>query len=50
ASMIHFKKLEGVIRIPVHTQYLLMTPLLSAPDTPNYVLSNQGQLKLIALR
>jgi len=50
ASMIHFKKLEGVIRIPVRTQYLLMTPLLSAPDTPNYVLSNQGQLKLIALR
>ena len=50
ANSARFKMIEGVIHVPEKTQYLLMTPLLSAPDVEDQVLSNQGQIKLIALR
>ena len=44
------EKIEGIIHIPANSQYILLTPLASAIDLDNKALSNQGQLKLIAIR
>ena len=50
ASFGTHEKMEGVIHIPDNSQYLLLTPLASAIDVENKALTNQGQLKLIAIR
>ncbi|WP_313033513.1 putative pilus assembly protein FilE [Acinetobacter sp.] len=44
------EKIEGIIHIPSQSQYMLLTPLASAIDLENKALTNQGQLKLIAIR
>ena len=50
ASFGTHEKIEGVIHVPVNSQYLLLTPLASAIDLENRALTNHGQLKLIAIR
>ena len=50
ASFRSHEKIEGVIHVPVNSQYLLLTPLASAIDLENRALTNHGQLKLIAIR
>ena len=50
ASHLYREKIEGVIQVPSGTTYLLLTPLATAIDVDERVLSNQGQLKLIAIR
>ena len=50
ANHLYREKIEGVIQIPSDTKYLLLTPLATAIDVDERVLSNQGQLKLIAIR
>jgi hypothetical protein len=50
ASFGTHEKMEGVIHIPDNSQYLLLTPLASAIDVEDRALTNQGQLKLIAIR
>lgn len=42
--------IEGIIQLPANSHYLLLTPLASAVDMEHRALSNQGQLKLIAIR
>ncbi|MFH7767607.1 putative pilus assembly protein FilE [Acinetobacter sp. BSP-28] len=44
------EKIEGIIHIPSQSRYMLLTPLASAIDVENKALTNQGQLKLIAIR
>lgn len=44
------QKIEGIVHIPVQSRYILLTPLASAIDLENKALTNQGQLKLIAIR
>ncbi len=44
------EKIEGIIHIPSQSRYMLLTPLASAIDLENKALTNQGQLKLIAIR
>jgi len=44
------QKIEGIVHIPARSQYILLTPLASAIDLENKALTNQGQLKLIAIR
>ena len=50
ASFTSYEKIEGVIHVPLKSQYILFTPLASAIDLENRALTNQGQLKLIAIR
>lgn len=50
SSFISHEKIEGVIHVPEKSQYILLTPLASAIDLDNRALTNQGQLKLIAIR
>lgn len=50
ADAFYHEKIEGIIRVPRESQYLLLTPLASAIDVDGRVLSNQGQLKLTAIR
>ncbi len=50
ASFTSHEKIEGVIHLPLNSQYILLTPLASAIDLENRALINQGQLKLIAIR
>ena len=45
-----YQKIEGIVHIPAQSQYILLTPLASAIDLENKALTNQGQLKLIAIR
>lgn len=50
ADAFYHEKIEGIIQVPRESQYLLLTPLASAIDVDGRVLSNQGQLKLTAIR
>lgn len=50
ADHFYHEKIEGIIQVPKGSQYLLLTPLASAIDVDGRVLSNQGQLKLTAIR
>ncbi len=43
-------RIKGVIKVPAQTRYMMMTPLASAIDMPEQALSNQGQIKLTALK
>jgi len=49
-SFTSHEKIEGIIHIPSQSRYMLLTPLASAIDLENKALTNQGQLKLIAIR
>lgn len=49
-SFTTYQKIEGIVHIPAQSQYILLTPLASAIDLENKALTNQGQLKLIAIR
>ena len=42
--------MDGMLQLPSQTRYILMTPLLSAVDVEDQKLSNQGQIKLTAIR
>lgn len=50
ATRLQYASLEGVIRLPESTAYILMTPLASAMDVEDKSLTNQGQIKLTAIR
>ncbi|WP_347455964.1 putative pilus assembly protein FilE [Acinetobacter thermotolerans] len=45
-----YESIEGILQIPEQTAYVLLTPLASAIDVEDKMLSNQGQLKLTAIR
>lgn len=47
---LRYANIEGIIQVPDNSHYLLLTPLASAIDVEERVLSNQGQLKLIGIR
>ncbi len=49
-NYLHYAYIEGLLQVPDQSRYLLLTPLASAIDVEDQVLSNQGQLKLIAIR
>jgi hypothetical protein len=42
--------MDGMLQLPAQTRYIFMTPLLSAVDVEDQKLSNQGQIKLTAIR
>lgn len=48
--MLQHAAIEGTIRLPDQTSYILLTPLASALDVQEKSLSNQGQIKLTAIR
>ena len=50
ANIIQHERIEGVLQIPAQTEYVLLTPLASAIDVEDKMLTNHGQLKLVAIR
>lgn len=50
SNNLQHETVEGVIQVPEIAHYLLLTPLASAIDLDNRLLSNQGQLKLNVIR
>lgn len=50
ADALYRERIEGVIQVPNHTAYILLTPLATAVDVEQRALTNHGQLKLIAIR
>ncbi|WP_286831670.1 putative pilus assembly protein FilE, partial [Acinetobacter sp. UBA3132] len=50
SDYLKYENIEGMIQVPRNSHYLLLTPLASAIDVEERVLSNQGQLKLIGVR
>ncbi len=50
ATALKYAALEGIIRLPENAHYILMTPLASALDVEDKLLTNQGQIKLTAIR
>ena len=50
ATLLQHAALQGVIKIPPKSYYMMMTPLASAVDVPEQELSNQGQIKIAALQ
>ena len=50
ATMLQHTAIQGLIKLPVQTRYLLMTPQATALDVDASGLSNQGQITLTAIR
>lgn len=50
ATLLQHAALQGVIKIPPNSHYMMITPLASAVDVPEQELSNQGQIKIAALQ
>lgn len=50
SSMLSHGMIAGTLHVPEQSHYLLLTPLSSAIDVEHKVLTNHGQLKLIAIR
>ena len=50
ANIIQHEHIEGILQIPAKTEYVLLTPLASAIDVEDKMLTNHGQLKLVAIR
>lgn len=50
ATLLQHAAIQGVIKIPPKSYYMMMTPLASAVDVPEQELSNQGQIKIAALQ
>lgn len=49
-TLLQHAAIQGVIKIPPQAEYLMMTPLASAIDVPESELSNQGQIRISALK
>ena len=49
-NVLRHEVIEGMLQLPENSHYVLLTPLASAVDMEHRALSNQGQLKLIAIR
>lgn len=49
-NVLQHEVIEGMLQLPKNSHYVLLTPLASAVDMEHRALSNQGQLKLIAIR
>ena len=49
-SLFKHAAIQGTLRIPSNTRYLMMTPLASAIDVPEKELSNQGQINISVLQ
>ncbi|KXZ65888.1 putative pilus assembly protein FilE [Acinetobacter venetianus] len=49
-SLFKHAAIQGTLRVPSNTRYLMMTPLASAVDVPEKELSNQGQINLSVLQ
>ena len=49
-NVLRHEVIEGMLQLPENSHYILLTPLASAVDMEHRALSNQGQLKLIAIR
>ena len=50
ATLLQHAALQGVLKIPPKSHYMMITPLASAVDVPEQELSNQGQIKITALQ
>lgn len=50
ATVLQHTAIQGVLKVPEHVRYLMMTPLASAVDVSEQELSNQGQIKLSVLQ
>lgn len=50
ATALQSAAIEGVLRVPSQSRYIMLTPLEHAVDLPDTHLSNQGQIKLTVLR
>lgn len=48
-SMLSHEMITGILHVPEQSHYLLLTPLSSAVDVEHKVLTNYGQLKIIAI-
>ncbi|MEN8357422.1 putative pilus assembly protein FilE [Acinetobacter towneri] len=49
-NVLRHEVIEGMLQLPKNSHYVLLTPLASAVEMEHRALSNQGQLKLIAIR
>lgn len=49
-SLFKHAAIQGTLRVPSNSRYLMMTPLASAVDVPEKELSNQGQINLSVLQ
>ena len=49
-TLLQHSAIQGVIKIPPKAEYMMMTPLASAIDVPESELSNQGQIRISALK
>jgi len=50
ATFLQHAAIQGVIKVPSQATYMMMTPLASAVDVPEQALSNQGQIRITALK
>lgn len=50
ATVLQHTAIQGVLKVPEHVRYMMMTPLASAVDVSEQELSNQGQVKLSVLQ
>ena len=50
ATLLQHAALQGVLKVPPKSHYMMITPLASAVDVPEQELSNQGQIKIAALQ
>ncbi|ENX42559.1 putative pilus assembly protein FilE [Acinetobacter sp. NIPH 2100] len=50
ATVLLHTAIQGVLKVPEHVRYIMMTPLASAVDVSEQELSNQGQIKLSVLQ
>jgi hypothetical protein len=49
-TLLQHSAIQGVIKIPPKAEYMMMTPLASAIDVPESELTNQGQIRISALK
>lgn len=49
-TLLQHSAIQGVIKIPPKAEYMMMTPLASAIDMPESELTNQGQIRISALK
>ena len=50
ATFFQHTALQGVLKVPSKSRYMMMTPLASAVDVPEQQLSDQGQIKISVLQ
>ncbi len=49
-TLLQHSAIQGVVKIPPKAEYMMMTPLASAIDVPESELTNQGQIRISALK